>query len=299
MIRFRQLFKPKYVIEDAFSDFILSREAMRCTPATLETYSYTAGFFVKWLLSMQVNITSDIRSEHIRLYLSELTKRGLSSYTIHGHARAIRTLLIFWHSEGYIEHRISFPMPLLEKKRLPVLNINDLNMLLEACRSQRDKVIILLLVDTGIRRAEACRLNWGDVIYETGTIRIINGKGGKSRTVVMGGITKKELLLYQRTVPHARLDPLFQTRNGGRLSPGGLRMVIRRLSARTGIHVSPHVLRRTFATLSTRAGMNILHLQHLMGHSTLEMTRHYTILVEDDLIQAHNESGPLDKLLYA
>ena len=74
-------------------------------------------------------------------------------------------------------------------------------------------------------------------------------------------------------------------------------MVLRRLSDKTGIYFSSHVLRRSFATLSLRSGMDVIHLQKLMGHSTLEMTRRYTTLLEDDLIIAHNKFGPLDSAL--
>jgi integrase len=54
------------------------------------------------------------------------------------------------------------------------------------------------------------------------------------------------------------------------------------ISKRAGVHISPHPLRRTFATLSLRAGMRPMHLQGLLGHTTLEMTRRYTQMVDDD-----------------
>lgn len=74
-------------------------------------------------------------------------------------------------------------------------------------------------------------------------------------------------------------------------------MVLRGLSERTGVYVSSHILRRSFATLSPRSGKDVIHLQKLMGHSTLEMTRHYTTLLEHNLIIAHTKFGLLDKFL--
>jgi len=55
-------------------------------------------------------------------------------------------------------------------------------------------------------------------------------------------------------------------------------------------------LRRTFATLSLRAGMDVFQLQALMGHSSLEMTRRYVSLLDEDLIKAHKKHGPIDHL---
>jgi site-specific recombinase XerD len=70
-----------------------------------------------------------------------------------------------------------------------------------------------------------------------------------------------------------------------------------RISARCGVHIAPHDLRRTFATLALRAGMNPLHLQGLLGHSTLEMTRRYVQMVDDDLVEAQRQHGPMDHAL--
>ena len=109
--------------------------------------------------------------------------------------------------------------------------------------------------------------------------------------------TRRALLRYRRTISHEDNDPLFQTQTGTRLTPSGFRQVIRRVSVKSGIPFSAHDLRRTFATLSLKAGMNVLHLQSLLGHSSLEMTRRYVQLVKDDLCEAHKEHGPIDRFL--
>ncbi len=78
------------------------------------------------------------------------------------------------------------------------------------------------------------------------------------------------------------------------MSPEGLGSVLKRISKRAGIHLTSHALRRTFATLSLKAGMNLIHLQGLMGHSSIEMTRHYVKTLDEDLLNAHQEHGPID-----
>ena len=88
----------------------------------------------------------------------------------------------------------------------------------------------------------------------------------------------------------------FQTRSGVIFTASGLRSWMLRMSERADIHISPHALRRTFATLSLRAGMNVIQLQGLLGHSSLEMTRHYIEMLEEDLVRAHKEHGPIDFL---
>ena len=73
----------------------------------------------------------------------------------------------------------------------------------------------------------------------------------------------------------------------------GLRSVFVRLGKRAGIHITPHSLRRIFASVSVKAGINLLHLQGLLGHSSLEMTRRYVQILDDDLVEAHRAHDPL------
>jgi site-specific recombinase XerD len=154
------------------------------------------------------------------------------------------------------------------------------------------------MVDTGLRRAEVCALNWDDLDISSGLVRVVRGKGGKARSVVVGAITRRALLGYRRSLTSTPASPVFQTQGGKRLTANGLRSLLLRLGQRAGVQVTPHALRRTFATMSLRAGMNLLHLQGLLGHSTIEMTRRYVQMLDDDLLEAHREHGPIDFLLH-
>jgi integrase/recombinase XerD len=168
----------------------------------------------------------------------------------------------------------------------------------DECRNVRDKAIVMLLVGTGLRRVEICARNWGDVDLSSGIVRVARGKGGKARSVVAGIKTRRALLAYRREIQHGEDLPLFQTKQGKRLSPNGLRSVLLRIGKRVGLHISPHALRRTFATLSLRAGMNILQHQAMMSHSSLEMTRNYIQMLDEDLVEAHKAHGPVDSFIY-
>ena len=75
----------------------------------------------------------------------------------------------------------------------------------------------------------------------------------------------------------------------------GIRHVLRRLSWKTGARVSCHDFRRFFATASMRAGMNPIHVQSLLGHTSLEVTRHYLSVIEGDPRVAHEQHGPVDR----
>lgn len=281
-------------LTDAYTDFMLSRQAMNCARTTLNFYTYTAGAFLSWIEQQNVTGPHEVTARHVRQYLSQLLDRGKKDTTLHAHARAIRTLLKFWHNENYIPQPVKFDMPKLEKKRLPVLTVDQLKQILQAC-NVRDKAIVLLMVDSGLRRAEVSALNWADVDMSSGLVTVRKGKGRKDRSAVIGATTRRALLAYRRTLAD-RDGALFRARYGNRLTGEGLMLMFRRLSVKTGIHVSAHALRRTFVILSLRNGMDVLHLQALLGHASLDMVQHYAQMVDEDLLQSHKLHSPVDNL---
>jgi integrase/recombinase XerD len=280
-------------LRHTYEDFLLSRKAMLCTKATYSFYTFTTGKFVTWLEWHQVTESQSITAAHVREWLAEAVSRGLKDTSLHAMARAARTFLRFLHAEGYIPQPIKITMPRLEKKRLPFLEKDELQMVLKACDLPRDKAMLIFLADSGLRRDELVALNWGDIDMETGAVRVLKGKGNKYRTAAIGAFTRRLLLKYRRTLPEApRLEtPLFLTDEGGRLSGEGIYRIIHRTGQRAGVKVSPHALRRTFARLSLLQGIDIINLQKLMGHSDISMTSHYIQSLDEDLLAAHQAHG--------
>jgi site-specific recombinase XerD len=282
-------------LNDAYTDFVLSRQAMRVSKNTLVFYKYTAGKFVDFLNEQSVSTPTEITVNHVRHFLTGLIDAGKTSWTVNDNARGIRTLLRFWFSEATIPHPITFTMPKLERKKLPVLSAEEVGQILKTC-NLREKAIILLMVDTGLRRSEVIALNWGSLDIMSGLAQVERGKGGKARSVVIGATTRRALLAYRRTLTRTADDsPMIQTRGGTRFTGDGILCMFRRISKR-GIKVSPHILRRTFVILSLRAGMDVLHLQALLGHSSLDMVQYYAQMNDADLIQAHRQYSPIDNL---
>ena len=279
--------RKNHLIRDAYLDFELSRKAMLCSENTIQFYQYTAKKFIEQL---PVDDPKDVTAHHVRAYLSGLASRGLKDSTVHGHARAIRCFLRFCAAEGYCEP-VTFDMPRQGTERPPMLSAEDLKRVLAHATKPRDKALVLLLVDFGVRRAECAALRWKDIDMNSGVLRVNSGKGKKARTAIIGPTTRRGLLKHRRKVSHEPGDSVF------RLTGSGVRMALRRLGDRAGVTLTCHMLRRTFATAALTGGMSPLVLQSLMGHSDLEMTRRYLRLVDTDLIEQHRAHGPVDRLL--
>src|SRR6266511_4063340 len=146
--------KPKWTLaslslQDAYTDFMLSRQAMNCTRATLEFYSYTAGHFMTWIESQGVTDPHQVTPRYIRQYIAELVEGGKKDSTVWDYARAVKTMLKFWHQEGYITQPVKFELPRIAKRRLRVLSVDELQQVLKACNT-RDRAVVLLMVDSGL-----------------------------------------------------------------------------------------------------------------------------------------------------
>ncbi len=281
-------------LRDAFTDFILSRQAIQCSAATLKNYQWVLGKFIDWLESQGVTTPQEVTARYVRQYLALWT--GKSDWYLNGHARAIRALLRFWHKEGYLPQPVVFDMPKIRQKRLPFLAAEQVKQVLDAC-NLRERAIVLLLVDSGLRRQEVCNLNRSDIDPQTGVIRVRQGKGRKDRMTVIGATARRALVKYWRECLNQDKDsPAIQTENGQRLTSYGLQSLLRRLSEKSGVKFSAHALRRSFATLSLKAGMDIVSLQALMGHNSVNTTRAYIQWLDDDLLEAHRKASPIDNL---
>ncbi len=278
-------------LQDAFTDFMLSRQAMNCTKATLDFYGYAIGNFMTWIEQQGITQPEEITARYMRAYVAELVATKKDS-TAWDYARAVKTMLRFWHDEGYIQP-VKFELPKIAQRRLPVLTQDQVRQIVKACNI-RDRAIILFMVDSGLRRAEVCALNWDDIDMTSGLVRVHQGKGRKDRSSVIGAKTRRALLAYRRTIDTK--GAVFQTDEGTRFTGNGLLAIFRRLKKKTGIVVTPLALRRTFVILSLRAGMPLHQVQLMMGHTTPTMTLHYAQLEDIDLLEAHKAHSPVDNL---
>ncbi len=286
----------------AAQSFLLSREAMHCTEATLVWYKKYIGALVDYLTAHGVQDVKSIAPDHLRAFLVSLQRRGLADRTVHHHASAARAFCHFLVSEGMLpaSPMNKVKMPRLPKSILPAFAPEDVRRLLAVCETPRDTAIVLCLLDTGLRAGEFVALNVGDMDVKTGAVQVRRGKGGKGRVAFLGAKARKALLRYIMARGEVKADdPLWLSCNTGeRLTHHGLRLLLRRLGKRAGVeHCTPHTFRRTFALWSLRAGMNVYALQQIMGHSDLTILRRYLALVEQDLEEAHRKHGAVDNML--
>jgi integrase/recombinase XerD len=260
----------------------------------MRTYTKIISPFVAWLETQGVTSPQEVTARLVRQYLA--TYADKSDWYLNGIARVIRTLVRFWYKEGYLPAPIIFDMPKVRQKQQPFLTAEQVQKILNVC-DLRQKSIVLLFVDSGMRRREVCNLNRSDVDLKTGIVRVRQGKGRKDRITVIGATTRRILLKYWQTCTNKDDDaPAVQTETGERFTIYGMSSFLHRLSEKSGVRFSAHALRRTFATLSLKAGMDIVSLQSLLGHADIGTTRQYIQWLDNDILKAHQLYSPVENL---
>lgn len=292
----------EFPLADAFQLFILDCHAQGFTAATVDFYETRFRLISEWCDARGISSLPQFNHTQIREYLAELQGRGLSGHYVHGYARAIRAFLNFCVRDGLLSESPfdKVKMPRRPQKVLPALTQDDVKRILQACTYERDRAIILMMLDSGIRANELCSLNVGDVNGEAVHVRM--GKGQKGRVTYIGAKTRKQLWRYQnmeRDEKPGADDPLFINQHGGeRVTYQTLAQLFRRLRKRTGIeHCNAHTFRRTMAINSLRSGMNIYVLAKMMGHADIHVLKQYLDMVQDDVKGAARKHGVVDNLL--
>jgi len=223
--------------------------------------------------------------------------RPLSKFSVHAYARAVRGFLNWCRQEG--ETVAARPaLPRLPRRILDVLDRAEIDALEGTAQTERDRIIIRILGDCGLRAAELCGLRPEDIRRRDRQAFLhVRGKGERDREVPLQPSLLRRLERYLRDGRPAdsRHNNLFLSLRRGRsgdyepLTPSGLLQLIRSVAARAGIakKVDSHLLRHSMITNALRAGMNPLLLAQIVGHSSLRMIeRVYSHLTVSDAYEA-------------
>lgn len=292
-------------IQIALAAFSLDCRSRRLKPTTVEWYDYMLKPFLKWLdEEHQVTTLEQVTASHIRMYLLYLEENAdWKDTSQHGAGRAMRAFFNFCVKEDFLvkSPMLKVKMPRQNKRILPAFTPQEVQQILGVCTSERDRALVLFMLDTGIRVQECANVQMDDIDLKTGSVFIRLGKGGKDRIVYFGDKTHKQLMKYFMElgrIPSAGEALWYTQNNSGPMARAGIQTMTKILRDRCKIpHLTPHTFRRTFAIWNLRAGMNIYELQRLMGHADLSVLERYLDLVNADIQAAHKRVGAVDKML--
>ena len=270
-------------------DYLMECRARGLAPATINgSYGYPLrSVFLPWCEGNGVERPAQLDSRTVNAFSVALAEQGgkdgrpLSRFTIHAYARAVRGFLTWCSREG--ETVAARPaLPRLPRRVLDVLDRQELDALEAAAPTERDRLIIRILGDCGLRAEGLCGLKLDDVVRRDRQAYLrVREKGDMEREVPL---TPALLRRVERYISNARPKDAPGTqlflglRRGlsGEYEPltrSGVLKVVRHAAERAGIkkRVTTHLLRHSFITNALRAGMNPLILARIAGHSSLRM----------------------------
>jgi integrase/recombinase XerD len=317
-------------ISKAIDGFTKFKMAEGLSPRSVNSYEFLLN---QWLNHIGDKPVSEISSQDITAYLAWLRTdyqpRRFNGQTNPLSPKTIRntwiTLMSFF---GWLNREFKIPNPVkgisaprYQKAQPQPFTREEVELLLKAClysrdaetkirhsffmrrpTASRDQTIIMILLDTGLRVSELCSLKVDDVDLKTGRVNVKHGqlggaKGGKGRTVFMGKATRKALWRYLASREDGEKPdaPLVLSKEDRPMTRNGVRLLITSIGERAGVKKTyPHRFRHTMAINYLRAGGDVFTLQALLGHSSLDMVRHYAQIAEIDIEEAHRKASPVD-----
>jgi site-specific recombinase XerD len=273
----------------------LQLEANR-SPNTVRAYAgelrKLAGFLAARGHSL---LMADLRHEDLRAYQRHLATTLRSPASRARALVAVRSWLRWLAREQLMERDLSngITLPKLEERLPKPMPPDELARLLASLPSetpveQRDRALVQFLISTGCRISEALRLDRNDVPRQ-GSRLIVTGKGSRQRTVYLTDDAKAAVHEYLEAREDTSLalfvnyDPTSRPGDDRRLTAGGARHIVRRLSRELGAWSfrSPHVARHTAATsLLEVTGGDVRLVQEVLGHANLNTLQGYTKIVD-------------------
>ena len=241
----------------------------------------------------------------VRAYLAALTKDRQKS-SIGRKLAALKGFFRYLVTMGQVEKDplLLIRSPKQEKPLPAFLSVDDVFHLLDGITIKgaldiRDRAILEFFYSTGVRVSELVGLNWADVDFQLGIVRVL-GKGSKERIVPVGETALQTLRDYSLelrkkwNLPCKGETAVFLNNRGKRITTRSVARVVEKHLKQSGIAVKigPHGLRHSFATHLLNSGADLRVIQELLGHASLSTTQRYTHLNLDQLTAVYDKAHP-------
>lgn len=292
-------------ITHSVASFIDHRKRKNVAPATVLLYTRVLTSWAGWRSTQGLPGTlASVGLDDFALFLGGLTEAGRKPNTVDSYRRTLRAFWRYLAGEGLLSENQRgiwangrIPRPLgLEPEARPYCDDDTFNQLLDAVgdgadeQSARDRAILLLLWESGMRVSELCSLTDGAVQLRNRRAEIV-GKGRKRGWVFWGPGASAAILRYLPLRRGARGGPLFRgvssRNNGGPMTPNAVRLVVKHLGVDVPKSAPVHFLRHAFAHRALNRGLEVSQVQQLMRHSNIETTLRYLKERPDKLQELH------------
>lgn len=316
-------------VERAIEDYLADQEGGNHSAKTLEWHRTALGLLKSFLKEERaITLVGEVDAPDINAWFVHLRKtpgghgKMRRERTVQTYARSARAFFHWLVRQEIIERnpfdRVTFPK--VGKPLIRPIEPEEFERLLLACTppgevgpladraAARNRAILWVLYDTGIRLSELLGLKLGDFDRKHGML-IVKGKGSKERRVALGNNCLRNLLYYlDRHRPdeeelaawgNADEDHIFLSETRLSLTKNGLTMLFKRIKERAGItekRISPHIFRHSFAIRYLVLGNDPFSLQELLGHEDMTTVKNYMHMNDETIQSQKRKYSPGDHL---
>jgi len=321
--------RASVTIERAIEDYLLDHEGSNSSEKTLEWHRISLRYLREFLAQERsITFVDEVDAPDITSWFLYLRKspgghgKPRSERTVQTYARSARAFFHWLVRCRILEENpfdlVSFPR--VGKPLIKTITSDEFEQLLLACSlpnetgpiatraTVRNRAILWVFYDSGIRVSELCGLRVGDVDRKQG-ILTVKGKGSKERRIALGQNCQRNLWYYlDRYRPDQEEltewgnpdeDHLFLSETRAPLTRNGITLLFARLKERSGItgkRISPHILRHTFAIRYLVLGNDPFSLQELLGHEDISTVKNYMHMNDETIQSQKRKYSPGDHL---
>lgn len=278
---------PAAALADLVEDYLLDCRARNLSPVTLRrSYGFALReVFLPFCREHGIRDPAQLNDRILNQLTAQLNETGgrrgpLSPHSVKSYVSSINLFLRWARAEGLVDD-LRAHSPRAAQSVPDVLSREDVERLEDAAKTERDKLIVRLLADTGIRAGELLGLRASDLIERDRAHYLrVTGKGNRERLVPIPRLYRRLQRYAQRGRPQdTNSDRIFLSllrRPGGDYAPltiSGLEQMLRGLAEVAGFkkRVYPHVFRHSYATWALARGINSIMLAQILGHNSLAM----------------------------
>ena len=288
------------VLIDSFLDYL--RYERNYSEYTINAYFKDLQQFEDFVKEKKegIFVPGEVDTDIVRNWIISLLDNKISPVSVNRKLSSLKSFFKFLMKQGFVSvNPLRFVTGPKTKKPLPTfVKEKDMEELLdgdgfdEDFEGVRDRLVLEMLYDTGVRRSELVGLQDTDIDYDAMLIRV-TGKRNKQRLIAFAERLKNLMLAYTE-VRNREVDAgcgwFFVRKNGEQLSTGILYTIVKkRLSdIPTLAKCSPHVLRHSFATSMLNNGAELNAVKELLGHSSLASTSIYTHTTFEELKKVYH-----------
>lgn len=294
-------------IQQGIKEFLIEIEVRKYTPRTIRGYRNNLNLFLRFCTEHEIAAIENVTLATVKQFTRAMTASKKKGTYINGILKGVKSFLQYCYEEGYgaFNTKCCFPWCKEERAVITAFTPQQVKTMFQNCRGSdfkaiRDRTILTMLIDTGIRCLELCSIRPSDIHED---YIIIQGKNHKQRVVPITPILRKNMVKYEAVKESCFRykntdDTYFLSFHGRALTVSAVEVLMKKYgSGIEGIRVSPHTCRHFFVQQQIKMGTDLYTISRLLGHENIQITQTYLNSLRDrDVIEIAKSKSVLMSL---